>query len=342
LHYFSQNGPQHNIEAERLRKHFESVSLSLDLFEQGTTLGTGTFGRVRLVHYNYRKRIYFALKILKKSDMISMKQVEHLKSEKKTLQRISHPFIVKLYASFQDDFNVYMLMEYVMGGELFTVLRKAQHISNAAAVFYASEIVLALESLHRKRIIYRDLKPENVLIDREGHVKLTDFGLAKVVEARTYTMCGTPEYIAPEIIQSKGHGNAVDWWALGILIYEMLVGYPPFTAEDTLDIYKLILAGHIHYPSTLDPRAKDLISNLLTDATRRFGCLRAGVDDIKRHPWFEGVVWTQVLQRRMTPPFVPVCTSPDDTSHFDQYADNPKGDVGHPLSQRDADAFKDF
>merc|ERR1712194_1001644 len=171
-----------------------------------------------------------------------------------------------------------------IGGELFTHLRKAGKFNNDHTRFYAAQIVMALQNLHNDSIVYRDLKPENLLLDLTGYMKITDFGFAKVVEDRTWTLCGTPEYLAPEIIQSKGHGRAVDWWALGILIFEMLAGYPPFFDENPFGIYQKILTGRIDFPRHFDVKAKDLIKRLLThDRAKRFGCLKNGADDIKKH-----------------------------------------------------------
>jgi serine/threonine protein kinase len=330
-------------EVKRLRKLFTGMNLQRDTFRIGDTLGTGTFGRVRLVTYDQKgKTSYFALKMLKKSEIIRLKQVEHIKAEKSILSRIAHPFIVNLYASFQDEKSLYMLMEYVIGGELFSQLRKVGRFSNETSRFYAAEIVLALEYLHSMNIVYRDLKPENLLIDRAGHIKITDFGFAKEVEDRTWTLCGTPEYLAPEIIQSKGHGKAVDWWALGILIFEMLAGYPPFYDENPFGIYQKILAGKIDFPRHFDVNATDLIKKLLTaDRTKRFGCLKAGADDIKKHKWFKGVDWAKVYARKVKPPYVPAFKAPDDTSNFDKYPDSEE-DVSAPLVGKDKEAFKDF
>jgi serine/threonine protein kinase len=334
---------ENEVEVERLRKHFESIPLSLSIFRLGSTLGTGTFGRVRLVHYNHRTRLHFALKMLKKSEIIRLKQVEHIKSEKNILAQISNPFIVTLYTSFQDATNLYFVMEYVIGGELFTMLRKKNRFINDTAKFYASEIVLALEYLHSKNIVYRDLKPENLLFDKDGHIKITDFGFAKVVDGRTWTLCGTPEYLAPEIIQSKGHGKSVDWWALGILIYEMLCGMPPFHGDNSFAIYKQILAGDIKYPSHMDQNARDLVARLLSpDISQRFGCLRDGAEDVKQHAWFRGTSWSRVFARQVRPPFVPAYRAPDDTSNFEHYPDDPDGDIGLQLSELAQDAFKDF
>lgn len=335
---------KHSEEVLAMRAHYAGLELSTNLFNIGDTLGTGTFGRVRLVSYNYEnKNIYFALKMLKKTEIIRLKQVEHIKAEKNILSRIAHPFIVNLYTHFQDEKNLFMLMEYVIGGELFSQLRKVGRFSNDTSRFYAAEIVLALQYLHEQDIVYRDLKPENLLIDKDGHIKITDFGFAKVVEDRTWTLCGTPEYLAPEIIQSKGHGRAVDWWALGILIYEMLAGYPPFYDENPFGIYQKILAGKIDFPRHFDVNAKDLIKKLLTaDRTKRFGCLKNGPEDIKRHKWFKGIDWDKVYQRKLKPPYVPAFKSPDDTSNFDKYPDSDEDGMGAVLMGKDKELFRDF
>nr|XP_053641429.1 cAMP-dependent protein kinase catalytic subunit 3-like [Cherax quadricarinatus] len=179
------------------------------------------------------------------------------------------------YWHHRDDRFLYMLFEYVCGGELFAYLRNAGKFPMTTASFYASEIVSALEYLHSLSVVYRDLKPENLLLDKDGHLKITDFGFAKKLTDRTWTLCGTPEYLAPEIIQSKGHNKAVDWWALGILIYEMLAGYPPFFDDNPFGIYEKILGGRVEWPRHLDTSAKDLVKKLLTqDRTKRLGNMK--------------------------------------------------------------------
>jgi len=250
--------------------------------------------------------------------VVRLKQVDHVKNEKKILLSIHHPFIVNLYATFQDETNLYMLMEYVIGGELFSHLRKAGRFPTETAKIYAAEVVLALEYLHNLDILYRDLKPENLLLDKSGHIKIADFGFAKHVEDRTWTLCGTPEYLAPEIIQSKGYGKAVDWWALGVLLFEMLAGYPPFFDDNPFGIYEKILANRIHFPRHFDPLAKDLIKKLLaSDRTKRLGNLKAGAADIKKHDFFKKIDWESLGQRKVKPPIQPKVKGEGDTSNFE-------------------------
>jgi len=298
----------------------DESTVSLRGFSSGVTLGTGTFGRVQLVKHKAGKQPYYALKTMKKTDIIRLKQVDHIMSEAALLKELSHPFIVNLCATFQDSKRLYLILEYVPGGELFSFLRRERKISDDSARFYASEIVLALDYLHQKDIAYRDLKPENLLLSRSGHLKITDFGFAKKVDGRTWTLCGTPEYLAPEIIQSKGHGKSVDWWALGILIYEMLAGYPPYYEENPLGIYQKILRGHIDWPHFFDSRARELISKLLKpDPTQRLGCLRNGAEDVANEAWFAKVDWQSVLDRFIPAPFFPPVAHPGDSSNFDEY-----------------------
>jgi protein kinase A len=204
-------------------------------------------------------------------------------------------------------------------------------LNEESAKFYATQIVLIFEYLHTYKIAYRDLKPENILIDSNGYLKLTDFGFAKVVNNYTYTLCGTPEYISPEVLLNKGHSTPTDWWSLGIFIYEMLVGYPPFIADTTMGIYQKIIQGKVYFPSTksVSVEAKFLIRNLLTsDLTKRFGNLREGVDDIKFCDWFNGVKWNQILEKKVEAPFIPSLTSVhEDTSNFEKYPEEvPDGD----------------
>lgn len=291
-------------------------------FVLGKTLGTGAFGRVRFVTYKPSGKIY-ALKTLKKAAIIKMKQVDHIVSEKAILVTLKHPFIVNMYGHFHDQRYIYMVLEYIVGGEFFTHLRKAGRFDNDQSCFYASQIAAIFEYCHSQNIVYRDLKPENILINADGYVKLTDFGFAKVIEHRTYTLCGTPEYIAPEVLLNKGHGKPVDWWTLGILIYEMIVGYPPFVDEDPMGIYQKILSGKIVFPKLFDKNAKTLVKKLLTaDLGKRYGNLKNGVEDIKQHKWFKDINWNDLLSKKIPAPFRPTVKSETDTSNFDDYPDS--------------------
>ncbi|KAL0947367.1 hypothetical protein HGRIS_013483 [Hohenbuehelia grisea] len=319
------------------RSHvYRSGTVKLTDFEVKGTLGSGTFARVLLVRHRSQPSNFYAMKVLRKSEIVRLRQVEHVNAERYILSRVQHPFVVDLFATFQDSLNIYMLLSYVPGGELFTHLRRAQRFTPDVTRFYLATIILALKYLHSFNIIYRDLKPENLLLDSRGYLRLTDFGFAKIVDDRTWTLCGTPEYLAPEIIQSDGHGKAADWWACGILCYEMLVGYPPFFDESAYGIYEKILAGAIHWPRGMDRLSKELIKAFLhPDRTKRLGNLIGGPQDILDHPWFRGVDW-DALERReiqvsrvsllfccLVPdmltgkaPIIPITSSGDDTRHF--------------------------
>ncbi|PWA32217.1 cAMP-dependent protein kinase catalytic subunit PRKX [Gambusia affinis] len=314
---------------------------SLEELETMATVGTGTFGRVFLVK-DKKSKAFFALKQMKISDVIRLKQEQHVHNEKEVLTEISHPFLIRLFWTHHDDRFLYMLMDYVPGGELFSYLRSRGRFSNATGLFYTSEIVCAIEYLHSKEIVYRDLKPENILLDSEGHIRLTDFGFAKKLSDRTWTLCGTPEYLAPEVIQSKGHGRAVDWWALGILVFEMLAGYPPFFDDNPFGIYQKILSGKLEFPRHLDFYVKDLIKKFLViDRARRLGNMKNGADDVKKHRWFKTVDWEAVPLRKLKPPIVPKVSHEGDTSNFDMYPDDDwKKDP--PVSPKDLEIFKNF
>jgi serine/threonine protein kinase len=292
-------------------------------FKIGKTLGTGAFGRVMFVSHKEDNK-HYALKRLKKAAIIKMKQVDHMMSEKEILMMLKHPFIVQCYGTFHDKRYVYLLLEYVIGGEFFTHLRKAGRLENDHACFYAGQIGCIFEYCHSQDIIYRDLKPENILLTHDGYLKLTDFGFAKVIkDHRTYTLCGTPEYIAPEVLLNKGHGKPVDWWTLGILIYEMIVGYPPFVDEDPMGIYQKILSGKIVFPKLFDKNAKSLVKHLLTaELSKRFGNLKKGVDDIKEHKWFKDFTWDKLVAKEFKPPFVPAVKDATDTSNFEDYPES--------------------
>jgi protein kinase A len=285
------------------------------------TLGTGSFGRVHLVQSKHNHRFY-AMKVLKKAQVVKMKQIEHTNDERRMLNRVRHPFLVTLWGTWQDSRNLYMVMDFVEGGELFSLLRKSQRFPNPVAKFYAAEVTLALEYLHAHQIIYRDLKPENLLLDRHGHLKITDFGFAKEVPDITWTLCGTPDYLAPEVVSSKGYNKSVDWWSLGILIFEMLCGFTPFwDSGSPVKIYENILRGKVKYPPYLHDDAVDLLSQLITnDLTKRLGNLHGGPDDVKNHAWFAEVTWDRLARKDIDAPYIPpIRGGQGDASQYDKY-----------------------
>ncbi|EFP91289.1 AGC/PKA protein kinase [Puccinia graminis f. sp. tritici CRL 75-36-700-3] len=290
-------------------------------FDLIRTLGTGSFGRVHLSKSRHNGRGY-AIKVLNKKRVVGLKQVEHTNSERQMLAAVRHPFLVNLWGTFADSYNLYMVMDFVSGGELFNLLRKSQRFPDPVAKFFGAEVALALDYLHCLDIVYRDLKPENILLGSDGHIKITDFGFAKLVPDITWTLCGTPDYLAPEIVQSKGYNKSVDWYALGVLIFEMLAGYPPFYCEEEspMRLYEKIIAGKVRYPSYFNPSAKDLLKSLLTaDLSKRFGNLANGSRDIFHHGWFAEVDWERLYRKQIPAPYVPRVSSEWDASNFDHY-----------------------
>lgn len=261
-------------------------------------------------------------------------------SELTILRQISHPFIVNMKGYTQDSRYLYLVLEYVPGGELFTYLRGIGKLDSDHARFYAAQITAIFEYLHGRNIIYRDLKPENLLIAADGYLRLTDFGFAKTVDSRTYTLCGTPEYLAPEILLNKGHGKPVDWWTLGIIIYEMLAGIDPFSDEDPMSIYQKILKGKIKFPRNFDRNAKSLVKHLLvSDLSKRYGNLRGGANDIKNHRWFNGIDWARLLNKDLPTPYRPTVRNSGDTSNFSNYPDS---DSESPAVRAADDPFIDW
>ncbi|NXJ99384.1 KGP2 kinase, partial [Corythaixoides concolor] len=288
-----------------------------------TTLGVGGFGRVELVKVK-NENIAFAMKCIKKRHVVDTKQQEHIYSEKKILEQTCSPFIVKLYRTFKDSKYVYMLLEACLGGELWSLLRDRGSFDEATTKFCVGCVTEAFDYLHHIGIIYRDLKPENLILDAEGYIKLVDFGFAKKIESgqKTWTFCGTPEYVAPEVILSKGHDFSVDFWSLGILVYELLTGSPPFSGTDQMMTYNLILKGieKLDFPKIITRRPEDLIRRLCRqNPTERLGSLRNGINDIKKHRWLSGFNWDGLQVRKLTSPLKRELSGPTDYSYFDSY-----------------------
>ncbi|NXN40496.1 KGP2 kinase, partial [Rhinoptilus africanus] len=288
-----------------------------------TTLGVGGFGRVELVKVK-NENTAFAMKCIKKKHVVDTKQQAHVYSEKKILEQICSPFIVKLYRTFKDSKYVYMLLEACLGGELWSLLRDRGSFDEATTKFCVGCVTEAFDYLHHIGIIYRDLKPENLILDAEGYIKLVDFGFAKKIGSgqKTWTFCGTPEYVAPEVILSKGHDFSVDFWSLGILVYELLTGSPPFSGADQMMTYNLILKGieKLDFPKIITRRPEDLIRRLCRqNPTERLGNLRNGINDIKKHRWLSGFNWDGLKGRKLTSPLKRELSGPTDYSYFDSY-----------------------
>ncbi|CAO3684231.1 unnamed protein product [Rhizopus stolonifer] len=297
--------------------------VALENFSFLAVLGKGNFGKVMLAEEKHDKQLY-AIKMLKKRFIIDNDEIESVRSEKRVFQaanRARHPFLINLHSTFQTESRVYFVMEYVNGGDLMWHIQRGQ-FSERRAKFYACEVMLALEYFHSQGIIYRDLKLDNIMLGLDGHIKMADYGLCKENMGfghTTGTFCGTPEFMAPEILKEQNYGRAVDWWAYGVLIYEMLLGQSPFRGEDEDEIFDAILEDDILYPINMSSDSISICQQLLQrDPNRRLG---GGPDDalpIRRHPFFRGVVWEDMLAKRIPPPFYPSITGRLDTSNFDE------------------------
>jgi serine/threonine protein kinase len=246
-------------------------------------------------------------------------------TEKQVLFKVAFPFCVSAHATFQTPDQIVMILDYVPGGELFGRLKEDGKFGESRARLYAAELALAIGHLHSQGFIYRDLKPENILVDRDGHIKLTDFGLVKSqmtsASSTTTTFCGTPEYIAPEMLQQQPYTKSVDWWSFGILVYEMLAGMPPFYDENTNHMYRRIISENIQFPPDFPRAAKDLV-NALCDRNPavRLGSSERDIEDVKGHPFFASLSWDSVYEKKYTPEWVPLIANEQDTQFFDQEA----------------------
>ena len=298
-------------------KDFKS-KITLDDFQTVKVLGTGAFGKVSLV-YNEELKRYFAMKALKKEYIKKSQQTKHTKEERKILETIDYPFISKLYYAFQTKKSLYMITEFMAGGEMFHHLHDCGHFDENRTRFYIAELILAIDHLHKHNILYRDLKPENILLDEIGHIKLTDFGLSKIMnnieKDKTYTVCGTPVYVAPEVLTGQGYNKLVDWWSLGVLLYEFLAGYSPYReAKNRVDIQ--IYKKKLKQDPLISNTAFDLITKLCQYNVR----LRIGknLKDIKNHKFFESIDWVKLEKKEITPPFKPKIRYQGDVRNFDK------------------------
>ena len=326
LKEISANSEKDIKEEKKLRntlfsRHKTVKSVELNDFQIIKVLGRGTFGKVCLVQYKPTKE-YFAMKSLKKDVLLDMDQVQSTILEKKILQSLDHPFLVGMIFCFQTEERIYFIMPFIRGGELFQHLRTEKFFKEDKARFYAASMGLALDYLHNHGIVYRDIKPENILIGEDGYLKLIDFGMAKMLKGneKATSFCGTPEYLAPEIITGEGHNRAADWWSYGILIFEMLCGIPPFYCENTERMYDLITNAELRFPKRIQvsDNAKDLIKKLLIkQQDKRLG-VNKGFEEIKTHPFFQGFDFDALLAKKLEAPFIPVLKDSLDVGNFDE------------------------
>jgi len=342
-------GPlQERLALEMDRRENATGTIKFSDLEMRQVVGVGSFGFVRLCMHTPTGAAY-ALKIMFKGQVIALSQVQHVLQEKEIMKRCAHPFIAQFAASYKDADALYMLCELVQGGELFSILRSQQRFQEPVASFYGATVVSMLEYLHDRKIVYRDLKPENLLLDGVGYLKLIDFGFAKEVVTKTWTLCGTPEYLSPEIILNKGHDCCADWWSLGVLIYEMLTGSAPFTDDhDPMQIYKKVIAGVIPEPKGqkgLSKDAKGIIDGMLKkEPTERLACMKAGVDDVKKHGFFTKINFQRLDKKLIQAPYVPAIADPVDTSNFevDDEEETPRNEHKSANHAGTAHLFEDF
>ncbi|XP_033849589.1 serine/threonine-protein kinase Sgk3-like isoform X1 [Acipenser ruthenus] len=283
-------------------------------------IGKGSFGRVLLAKHKL-DNTYYAIKVLQKRVILNRREQKHIMAERNVLlKNIKHPFLVRLHYSFQTTGKLYFVLDFINGGELFFHLQRERTFPEPRARFYIAEMASALGYLHSINIVYRDLKPENILLDSQGHIVLTDFGLCKEgisQDDTTTTFCGTPEYLAPEVLRKQPYDNTVDWWCLGSVLYEMLYGLPPFYSRDTAEMYENIL----HKPLTVRPGATNAAWSILEGLLEKDRTKRLGSNDdfleIKRHPFFHAISWDDLVQKKFPPPFNPCVAGPEDIQNFD-------------------------
>lgn len=333
--------------SHHVKEGFEKADPSQ--FELLKVLGQGSYGKVFLVRKvkgSDAGQLY-AMKVLKKATLKVRDRVRS-KMERDILAEVNHPFIVKLHYAFQTEGKLYLILDFLRGGDLFTRLSKEVMFTEEDVKFYLAELALALDHLHGLGIIYRDLKPENILLDEEGHIKITDFGLSKEAidhDKRAYSFCGTIEYMAPEVVNRRGHTQSADWWSFGVLMFEMLTGSLPFQGKDRKETMALILKAKLGMPQFLSLEAQSLLRALFKrNPCNRLGAGIDGVEEIKRHPFFVTIDWNKLYRKEVKPPFKPAVGRPEDTFHFDPEftARTPTDSPGVPPSANAHHLFRGF
>uniref|UniRef100_A0A671PDN9 non-specific serine/threonine protein kinase n=1 Tax=Sinocyclocheilus anshuiensis TaxID=1608454 RepID=A0A671PDN9_9TELE len=333
--------------SHHVKEGFEKADPSQ--FELLKVLGQGSYGKVFLVRKirgSDTGQLY-AMKVLKKATLKVRDRVRS-KMERDILAEVNHPFIVKLHYAFQTEGKLYLILDFLRGGDLFTRLSKEVMFTEEDVKFYLAELALALDHLHSLGIIYRDLKPENILLDEEGHIKITDFGLSKEAidhDKRAYSFCGTIEYMAPEVVNRRGHTQSADWWSFGILMFEMLTGSLPFQGKDRKETMALILKAKLGMPQFLSPEVQSLLRALFKrNPSNRLGAGPDGVEEIKRHKFFATIDWNKLYRREIKPPFKPAVGRPEDTFHFDPEftSRTPTDSPGVPASANAHQLFRGF
>ncbi|XP_044491180.1 serine/threonine-protein kinase AtPK2/AtPK19-like [Mangifera indica] len=321
------------------------LSVGIEDFEVLKVVGQGAFGRVYQVRKKHTSEIY-AMKVMRKDKIMENNHAKYMKAERDILTKIDHPFIVQLKYSFQTKYKLYLVLDFINGGHLFFQLYRQGLFREDLARIYAAEIVSAVSHLHSKGIMHRDLKPENILLDADGHAMLTDFGLAKQFDenTRSNSMCGTIEYMPPEIILGKGHDKAVDWWSVGILLYEMLTGKPPFIGGNKQKVQQKIVKDKIKLPAFLSSEAHSLLKGLLQkEPGKRLGSGPRGSEEIKQHKWFKSVNWKKLEAREIQPSFHPDVAGKHCIANFDkQWTEMPLLDSPAASPKNNINPFVDF
>uniref|UniRef100_A0A2K5EYQ8 Ribosomal protein S6 kinase n=2 Tax=Aotus nancymaae TaxID=37293 RepID=A0A2K5EYQ8_AOTNA len=331
--------------SHHVKEGFEKADPSQ--FELLKVLGQGSYGKVFRVRKVKDAGQLYAMKVLKKATLKVRDRVRS-KMERDILAEVNHPFIVKLHYAFQTEGKLYLILDFLRGGDLFTRLSKEVMFTEEDVKFYLAELALALDHLHSLGIIYRDLKPENILLDEEGHIKITDFGLSKEAidhDKRAYSFCGTIEYMAPEVVNRRGHTQSADWWSFGVLMFEMLTGSLPFQGKDRKETMALILKAKLGMPQFLSGEAQSLLRALFKrNPCNRLGAGIDGVEEIKRHPFFVTIDWNKLYRKEIKPPFKPAVGRPEDTFHFDPEftARTPTDSPGVPPSANAHHLFRGF